>query len=93
MVLDISGLGNSSSLSIDTSSIVEILHKCSSGSTGLSNIYNWFWSVSDVLPHCNARSFIVMPFLSREIDIVNKIPLITEIIQGDIPSNYFSNVS
>ena len=50
-------------------------------------------ALMEVYIEIRVRPVIVMPFLSREIDIVNKIPLITEIIQGDIPSNYFSNVS
>lgn len=32
---------------------------------------------------------IVMPFMSKEIRVVNKIPLVTEVIQGEIPDSYF----
>ena len=37
------------------------------------------------------RPVIVMPFLSEEINIVNRVPLITEIIQGEIPDSYLSS--
>lgn len=33
---------------------------------------------------------IVMPFVSEEITVVNRIPIVTEIIQGDIPDSYFN---
>ena len=36
---------------------------------------------------------IVMPFVSEEITVVNRIPIVTEIIQGDIPDSYFSGNS
>lgn len=34
---------------------------------------------------------IVMPFVSEEITVVNRIPVVTEIIHGDIPDSYFGN--
>lgn len=39
------------------------------------------------------RPVIVMPFLSEEIDIVNRIPLVTEIIQGQIPDGYITTTN
>lgn len=45
-------------------------------------------ALMEVYIEIRVRPVIVMPFLSEEIYIVNKIPLITEIIQGEIPDNY-----
>lgn len=51
-------------------------------------------ALMEIYIEVRVRPVIVMPFLSKEIDIVNRIPLVTEIIQGEIPEGYFSgNVS
>lgn len=51
-------------------------------------------ALMEIYIEVRVRPVIVMPFLSNEIDIVNRIPLVTEIIQGEIPEGYFSsNVS
>lgn len=49
-------------------------------------------ALMEIYIEVRVRPVIVMPFLSEEIDIVNTIPLVTEIIQGEVPDNYLGNV-
>ena len=48
-------------------------------------------ALMEIYIEVRVRPVIVMPFLSEEIDIVNRIPLVTEIIQGEIPDNYLGS--
>lgn len=50
-------------------------------------------ALMEIYIEIQARPIIIMPFLSEEIEITNKIPLVTEIIQGEIPEGYFSSTS
>lgn len=50
-------------------------------------------ALMEVFIKITVNPVIVMPFLSKEINVVNKIPLVTEIIQGEIPDSYFGNGS
>ena len=46
-------------------------------------------ALMEVFIEIKVSPVIVMPFLSKEISVINKVPLVTEIIQGDIPDSYF----
>jgi len=48
-------------------------------------------ALMEVYIEISVNPVIVMPFMSKEINVVNKIPIITEIIQGDIPDSYFNS--
>lgn len=48
-------------------------------------------ALMEVFVRIEVNPVIVMPFLSKEISVVNKIPLVTEIIQGEIPRGYFGS--
>lgn len=48
-------------------------------------------ALMEVFIEIEVNPVIVMPFLSEEISVVNRIPLVTEIIQGEIPDGYFGN--
>ena len=50
-------------------------------------------ALMEIYLEVRVRPVIVMPFLSEEIDIVNTIPLVTEIIQGDVPYTYWESNS
>jgi len=50
-------------------------------------------ALMEIYIEIRVRPVIVMPFLSEEIDIVNKVPLVTEIIQGEIPDSYLQGSS
>lgn len=46
-------------------------------------------ALMEVFIEIQVNPVIVMPFLSKEISVINKVPLVTEIIQGEIPDSYF----
>ena len=48
-------------------------------------------ALMEVFLEITVNPVIVMPFMSEEIKVVNKVPLSTEIIQGEIPEGYFSS--
>ena len=48
-------------------------------------------ALMEVYVEVRVTPVIVMPFLSKEIEVVEKIPLVTEIIQGEIPDSYFGS--
>lgn len=50
-------------------------------------------ALMEVFVEIEVNPVIVMPFLSQEISVVNRIPLVTEIIQGEIPDGYFGSSS
>ena len=47
-------------------------------------------ALMEVFIEISVSPVIVMPFMSEEINVVSKIPLVTELIQGEIPEGYFS---
>lgn len=48
-------------------------------------------ALMEIYIEIKVRPVIVMPFLSEEISVVNKVPLVTEIIQGKIPDSYLGS--
>ena len=48
-------------------------------------------ALMEVYIEISVNPVIVMPFMSKEISVVNKVPLVTEIIQGEIPDSYFNS--
>lgn len=48
-------------------------------------------ALMEVFIEISVNPVIVMPFMSREIEVVNTFPLVTELIQGEIPDSYFRN--
>ena len=48
-------------------------------------------ALMEVYVEIEVKPVITMPFLSEEISVKNKVPIVTEIIQGDVPDGYFSN--
>lgn len=48
-------------------------------------------ALMEVFLEISVNPLVIMPFVSEEINVVNKIPVVTEIIQGDIPDSYFGN--
>lgn len=48
-------------------------------------------ALMEVFIEISVNPVIVMPFMSNEISVVNTVPLVTEIIHGEIPDNYFGN--
>ncbi len=71
-------------LKLNMISNVEVEVKNSITEYGMNN------ALMEVYVEVRVTPVIVMPFLSREIEVVEKIPLVTEIIQGEIPYSYFS---
>lgn len=48
-------------------------------------------ALMEVFIEISVNPVIVMPFMSNEISVVNTVPLVTEIIHGEIPDSYFGN--
>ena len=70
-------------LKLNMISNVEVEVKNSITEYGMNN------ALMEVYVEVRVTPVIVMPFLSKEIEVVEKIPLVTEIIQGEIPDSYF----
>lgn len=72
-------------LKLNMISNVEVEVKNSITEYGMNN------ALMEVYVEVRVTPVIVMPFLSKEIEVVEKIPLVTEIIQGEIPDSYFGS--
>lgn len=72
-------------LKLNMISNVEVEVKNSITEYGMNN------ALMEVYIEVKVTPVIVMPFLSKEIEVIEKIPLVTEIIQGEIPESYLSS--
>ena len=74
-------------LKLNLISNIEVEVKNSITEYGMNN------ALMEVYIEIKVTPVIVMPFLSKEIVVVEKIPLVTELIQGEIPDSYLSSRS